>query len=148
MRSFLDLFILLHHLSAKKSGKRYQRIIELKEPILWSPLIQQLIRTLADDRTTKKILWLKETVTAIRNIRGEMDISPVKKIPIIISRGTEEDRSNLETFGSDSRSPDSSRINNLERVKRRWASGRYSNSRDYGVISSDGKPDRQRIRTK
>ena len=27
-----------------------------------------------------------------------MDISPVKKIPIIISRGTEEDRSNLETF--------------------------------------------------
>ena len=28
-----------------------------------------------------------------------MDISPVRKIPIIISRGTEEDRSNLETFG-------------------------------------------------
>ena len=55
--------------------------------------------TLADDLTTKKILWLKETVTAIRNIRGEMNISPVRKIPIIISRGTEEDRSNLETFG-------------------------------------------------
>ena len=55
--------------------------------------------TPADNLTTKKILWLKETVTAIRNIRGEMDISPVRKIPIIISRGTEEDRSNLETFG-------------------------------------------------
>ncbi|MDC2963815.1 valine--tRNA ligase [Gammaproteobacteria bacterium] len=55
--------------------------------------------TLADDLATEKILWLKETVTAIRNIRGEMDISPVRKIPIIISRGTEEDKSNLETFG-------------------------------------------------
>jgi len=55
--------------------------------------------TLADDVATEKILWLKETVTAIRNIRGEMDISPVRKIPIIISRGTEHDKSNLETFG-------------------------------------------------
>ena len=53
---------------------------------------------LADNLSREKILWLKETVTAIRNIRGEMDISPVKKIPIIISRGTEEDRLNVETF--------------------------------------------------
>ena len=54
--------------------------------------------TLTDEQAIKNICWLKETVTAIRNIRGEMDISPVRKIPIIISRGTEQDRLNLEKF--------------------------------------------------
>jgi len=54
--------------------------------------------TLTDEQAIKNICWLKETVTAIRNIRGEMDISPARKIPIIISRGTAQDRFNLEKF--------------------------------------------------
>ena len=54
--------------------------------------------TLTDEQATKNISWLKETVTAIRNIRGEMDISPVRKIPIIISRGAEQDKVNLNKF--------------------------------------------------
>ena len=54
--------------------------------------------TRTDEQATKNICWLKETVTAIRNIRGEMDISPVRKIPIIISRGAEQDKLNLKKF--------------------------------------------------
>jgi valyl-tRNA synthetase len=40
--------------------------------------------------------WIKAVVTATRNIRGEMDISFAKKIPILFYNGSEEDKSRLE----------------------------------------------------
>ena len=40
----------------------------------------------------QKDFWLKETVTAIRNIRGGSGYFTSKKIPIIISRGTKQDK--------------------------------------------------------
>ena len=57
-----------------------------------------IFKNFCNNQATKNISWLKETVTAIRNIRGEMDISPVRKIPIIISRGAEQDKLNLQKF--------------------------------------------------
>ena len=41
--------------------------------------------------------WLKEVVTSARNIRGEMDISPAKPIPILFYEGSDEDRQRLTT---------------------------------------------------
>lgn len=37
------------------------------------------------------IEWLKAVTLAIRNIRGEMNISPGKKLPILLRKGTKED---------------------------------------------------------
>lgn len=42
--------------------------------------------------------WLKKVVTGVRNIRGEMDISPVKEVPLLFSGGNDEDESRLEKY--------------------------------------------------
>ena len=43
------------------------------------------------------VAWLKEVVTGARNIRGEMDISPAKPIPILFYQGNDQDRTRLST---------------------------------------------------
>ena len=55
-------------------------------------------KKLLDSEATENVLWLKDVVTGIRNIRGEMDISPMKKIPIMIYEGVDEDRAKLKIF--------------------------------------------------
>jgi valyl-tRNA synthetase len=42
--------------------------------------------------------WLKAVVTGVRNIRGEMDISPAKEVPILFSNGNAEDQKRLKKF--------------------------------------------------
>ena len=44
------------------------------------------------------INWLKQVVTGVRNIRGEMDISPVKEVPIMFFNGNDQDRERLERY--------------------------------------------------
>ncbi len=44
-----------------------------------------------------EIEWVKGVIVAIRNIRGEMNISPAKAIPVILSKGKEADRQYLKT---------------------------------------------------
>ena len=40
--------------------------------------------------------WLKGVILAIRNIRGEMDISPAKAIPVLLRAGNTEDKRRFE----------------------------------------------------
>tara|TARA_R110001592_G_scaffold93981_2_gene272502 strand:- start:18042 stop:20894 length:2853 start_codon:yes stop_codon:yes gene_type:complete len=40
--------------------------------------------------------WLKGVILAIRNIRGEMDISPAKAIPVLLRAGNKEDKRRFE----------------------------------------------------
>ncbi|MFV1872527.1 MAG: valine--tRNA ligase [Oleiphilus sp.] len=40
--------------------------------------------------------WLKGVILAIRNIRGEMDISPAKAIPVLLREGNAEDKRRFE----------------------------------------------------
>jgi len=44
------------------------------------------------------VAWLKKVVSAVRNIRGEMDISPAKEIPVMFANGSAEDRTRIEKF--------------------------------------------------
>jgi len=53
---------------------------------------------LVNEEAHADIDWLKKVVTGIRNIRGEMDISPAKKIPVFFAKGSEDDRSRLDKF--------------------------------------------------
>jgi valyl-tRNA synthetase len=41
--------------------------------------------TKQDAAVTADIEWLKGVIVAVRNIRGEMNISPAKKIPVLLT---------------------------------------------------------------
>jgi valyl-tRNA synthetase len=42
--------------------------------------------------------WLKGIIIAIRNIRGEMDISPAKNISVMLRNGEQDDMDRLESY--------------------------------------------------
>jgi valyl-tRNA synthetase len=49
-----------------------------------------------DTQADEQIAWLKKLIVGIRNIRGEMGISPGKSIPVLLRDGHQSDRDNLE----------------------------------------------------
>ncbi len=51
-----------------------------------------------DPEAEQHIDWLKGIIVAIRNIRGEMDISPAKAIPVLLRHGSAEDQQRLEDY--------------------------------------------------
>ncbi len=51
---------------------------------------------LVDLDSVDDIDWIKKVVNGIRNIRGEMDISPAKPIPVCFSNGDSEDKRRLQ----------------------------------------------------
>ena len=53
---------------------------------------------LINDAVSKDINWLKTVVTGVRNIRGEMNISPAREVPILFSNGSAEDQDRLNKF--------------------------------------------------
>lgn len=53
-----------------------------------------------DTESDKAIDWLKQTTVAIRNIRGEMNISPAKKLPVILQKGNGTDRQYAESLAA------------------------------------------------
>jgi valyl-tRNA synthetase len=49
-----------------------------------------------DDAAEADINWLKGVITGVRNIRGEMGISPAKELDILIKNGSADDKTRLE----------------------------------------------------
>jgi len=49
-----------------------------------------------DELAESDIEWLKGVIVSIRNIRGEMNISPAKDLDILISNGSEDDKRRLD----------------------------------------------------
>ncbi|MBY6191357.1 valine--tRNA ligase [Microbulbifer agarilyticus] len=49
-----------------------------------------------DENAEAAIAWLKGVIEGVRNIRGEMNISPAKKIPLILRNGSERDEELLK----------------------------------------------------
>lgn len=56
--------------------------------------------SLVDESAEADVAWLKAVVTATRNIRGEMDISFAKPIPISFQNGNDLDKSRIEKYDS------------------------------------------------
>ncbi|MEZ5571621.1 MAG: valine--tRNA ligase [Halioglobus sp.] len=48
-----------------------------------------------DENANADIDWLKAVIVGIRNIRGEMNISPGKAIPVVLRKGNDSDRRRL-----------------------------------------------------
>jgi len=53
---------------------------------------------LVDPEAEEHINWLRGIIVAIRNIRGEMDISPGKAIPVLLRKGNADDQARLEAY--------------------------------------------------
>ena len=51
---------------------------------------------LIDAQAEQDIEWVKGVVEAVRNIRGEMNISPAQSIPVMLKGGSSEDQQRLE----------------------------------------------------
>ena len=49
-----------------------------------------------DSQATQDIQWVKGVIEAVRNIRGEMNISPARKIPVLLRGGAAEDQRRLQ----------------------------------------------------
>ena len=52
--------------------------------------------SIIDPKVDNEIDWVKGVVEAVRNIRGEMAISPAKAIPVLLSKGSKQDKLYLE----------------------------------------------------
>ena len=66
------------------------------ESIMLQPYPRQEL-SVVDAEVDAEIEWVKGVIVAIRNIRGEMNISPAKVIPVILGKGKETDRQYLKT---------------------------------------------------
>ncbi|WP_193166275.1 valine--tRNA ligase [Microbulbifer hainanensis] len=53
-----------------------------------------------DSEAEAAIAWLKQVIEGVRNIRGEMNISPAKKIPLLLRGGSARDKELLEVSRS------------------------------------------------
>ncbi|MES1953561.1 valyl-tRNA ligase [Salinisphaera hydrothermalis EPR70] len=53
--------------------------------------------TRIDDEAEADIEWLKKVINGLRTIRGEMDIAPKQKIPLIVANASDSDRKRLTT---------------------------------------------------
>ena len=65
------------------------------ESIMIQPYPQQ-VSHLIDSNVEVEVTWLQGVIMAIRNIRGEMNISPAKSIPVLLTAGHDEDRQRLD----------------------------------------------------
>ncbi len=53
-----------------------------------------------DAAATAEIEWVKRFIMGVRRIRSEMDIAPGKPLPILLTRGGDEDRARAEQHGT------------------------------------------------
>lgn len=81
----------------------WQRIITIKGAITGeaSETIMLAAFPLADESkidqdAIKNIDWVKGVIVGIRNIRGEMNISPAKNLPLYFANGSAEDKQRME----------------------------------------------------
>ena len=49
----------------------------------------------ADEEAEREIGWIQKVVLGVRQIRGEMNISPAKRIPLLLKDATAEDEAHL-----------------------------------------------------
>jgi len=50
-----------------------------------------------DEAAEADIAWLQQLILIVRNIRGEMNISPGKKLSMLLDKGSEEDRARMQS---------------------------------------------------
>lgn len=49
------------------------------------------------EHAEEEVQWLQRVISAIRNIRGEMNIAPSKSIPLLVNKASDSDQQRLQT---------------------------------------------------
>ncbi|MBQ15129.1 MAG: valine--tRNA ligase [Gammaproteobacteria bacterium] len=92
---------LLHPFMPFISEEIWQRVAPLLD-ITGDSIMLQPYPTYAEENIDSDaemdIDWIKGVVIAIRNIRGEMDISPAKPIDVFLHKGIDNDKSCLDNY--------------------------------------------------
>lgn len=90
-----ELMRLMHPVMPYITETIWQRVAPLLnisgETIMLQPF-PQMTGDLINNEAKSTVDWLKQIVTAIRNIRGEMHVSPAKKIQLIFNKGNDTDQ--------------------------------------------------------
>lgn len=93
------LLRLLHPVMPFITESIWQRIAPLAGIDDKSIMIQpypQVNSKLMDDTAESELEWLKSVIISIRTIRSEMNISPAKQLPILLRKGSDTDKQNVE----------------------------------------------------
>ncbi len=53
-----------------------------------------------DTAAVKEMTWVQSVITSVRNIRGEMNISPSKALPVLLQNADEKAQENLAAYGN------------------------------------------------
>lgn len=91
---------LIHPIMPFISEDIWQRIAPLAnlkgETIMLQPY-PQVAQEKIDIAAEAELEWLKNNIIAIRTVRSEMNISPAKRLPILLRKGNEQDKKFLAT---------------------------------------------------
>lgn len=89
------LLRLLHPIMPFITEEIWQRVAPLagkKGPSIMLQPYPQFNAELIDDAVVAELEWVKNVIVAIRTIRSEMNIAPGKLLPVLLRKGTEQDR--------------------------------------------------------
>jgi valyl-tRNA synthetase len=94
------LLRLMHPIMPYITETIWQRVVPLTtfEPVGDSIMLQrypQYDDSQVDEQAQTDLEWVKQFIVAIRNIRGEMDISPSKPLPVLLKNVSAEDKRRL-----------------------------------------------------
>ena len=70
--------------------------IDIKEPTIMLQKYPEFDATQINNDAVNKIEWLKKVILAVRNIRGEVNISPTKPLQLLLNNGTERDKQRIK----------------------------------------------------
>lgn len=92
---------LLHPIMPFITEAIWQRVSKLTSQNIESLMISdypKIIKEFINEELEQEISWLQEVIQAIRNIRSEMNISPAKRIPLLIRNNAPEYQALLERY--------------------------------------------------
>jgi valyl-tRNA synthetase len=69
---------------------------EVKEGSLIIQQFPDFDESQVDQLAEQDVAWLKQVIVAIRNIRGEMNIAPSKRLQVMFDKGTEQDQRRVQ----------------------------------------------------
>ncbi|MDR1057539.1 MAG: valine--tRNA ligase [Coxiellaceae bacterium] len=72
--------------------------MQIKDPTIMLQKYPEFDATKIDNTASPEIEWLKKIILTIRNVRGEMNISPTKSIPLLLDKGTELDHMRVNKY--------------------------------------------------
>lgn len=94
-----DILHLLHPIMPFITEEIWQRIVPLTQQktntLMFNPW-PTFETNLIDQNAENQFIWLKNIIVAIRTLRSEMNISPAKKITILVQHGNDADKKYIQ----------------------------------------------------